>query len=171
MSDERTGGAEGHLIYIGAGSNLGNRWMNLRRGLQRLEEMGTLQRTAVSPVYETEPFGPVAQGPFLNLAARFKALKLDPEALLDACLMVEHELGRVRSERWGPRTLDLDILAIKGATHESERLRVPHPELLKRPFVLVPLADIAPELVVEGKTVAAWLTDCGRAGVKEAGAL
>ena len=141
--------------YLGCGSNLGDRRENLRLGLAFLAEQPGLEVAEVSPVYETEPYGPIPQGPFLNLVAAVSTT-LPPEALLDACLEAEQVLGRVRTVRWGPRTLDMDILLYGDATWQSERLVVPHAELTQRSFVLVPLADLAAEKVVAGRTVRAW---------------
>jgi 2-amino-4-hydroxy-6-hydroxymethyldihydropteridine diphosphokinase len=125
---------------IGLGANLGDRRATLVLATQKLSGLGeTRQRSAL---YETEPVGP-PQPMFLNAAIALRTA-LEPLALLDGLLELERALGRVRSERWGPRVIDLDILWIDGRSFESPRLKVPHPELRHRAFALRPLLDVAP---------------------------
>ncbi|MGZ8783463.1 MAG: 2-amino-4-hydroxy-6-hydroxymethyldihydropteridine diphosphokinase [Gaiellaceae bacterium] len=131
--------------YIGLGSNLGDREATIRAALAALPGV-----VAVSELRETEPVGVVDQPPFLNGAAALDT-ELSPRALLDALLAVERELGRVRDERWGPRTLDLDLLLYGTETIEEPGLTVPHPRLHERRFALEPLLDLDPELVVPGR--------------------
>jgi 2-amino-4-hydroxy-6-hydroxymethyldihydropteridine diphosphokinase len=116
----------------------------MRAAVRMLASMAKLER--VSKVYETAPVGGPPQPPFLNAAARidYAGAPLD---LLDALQGIEASLGRVRNERWGPRTIDLDILWIDGVAMESDRLVVPHPRLLERPFALRPLIDIDPDAI------------------------
>ncbi len=128
-------------VFLGLGSNLGDREKNLTRGLQFLEE-GGFSVTARSSLYETEPVGGPPQGPYLNQAIRGET-DLAPEALLAACLHVEAELGRVRRERFGPRTLDIDILLYGDLVQDAPRLEIPHPRLHDRLFVLIPLAEVS----------------------------
>ncbi|MCX5479669.1 2-amino-4-hydroxy-6-hydroxymethyldihydropteridine diphosphokinase [Kaistia geumhonensis] len=140
--------------YLGLGSNLGDRETMLRSAVAALSESAGVTVTAISPVYETPPWGPVPQGPYLNACVAI-ATSLSPRALLDLCLAIERRHGRERSVRWGPRTLDIDILDYGGMQINEPGLALPHPRLAERAFVLVPLADIAPDLVIEGRTVAA----------------
>ncbi len=129
--------------FLGLGSNLGDRRRFLR------EAVATLGSTvvAVSPVYETDPVGgPGGQGPFLNLVVEIDTDRT-PHELLGVCHRLESAAGRVRTERWGPRTLDVDILWIDGVEVDDPDLQVPHPRFQERRFVLAPLADLAPELV------------------------
>jgi 2-amino-4-hydroxy-6-hydroxymethyldihydropteridine diphosphokinase len=126
---------------IGLGANLGDRVATLAGAVRALARLGTL--SAVSAVYETEPVGP-PQPAYLNAAVRL-SVALAPEELLTELLRIERDAGRERRERWGPRTLDLDILWIRGVVCQSPTLTVPHPELRSRPFALVPLLDVAPE--------------------------
>ncbi len=126
---------------IGLGSNLGDRLENLRAALRALGELGSLP--AVSALYETEPVGP-PQARFLNAAVRL-ASGTEPRALLPALLAIEQRAGRERRERWGPRTLDLDMLWVEGFMCDDVGLKVPHPELRRRAFALVPLLDVAPD--------------------------
>jgi dihydroneopterin aldolase/2-amino-4-hydroxy-6-hydroxymethyldihydropteridine diphosphokinase len=127
--------------YIGMGSNLGDRRALLSFGVRQLETV-----TAVSPLYESDPVGGPVQGPYLNLVVQLSTT-MDPFQLLERCLAIEHAAGRERRERWGPRTLDLDLLLFEGVELRSPRLTVPHPRMWERRFVLQPLADIAPALL------------------------
>lgn len=129
--------------FLGLGSNLGNRRANLRMAVEALESHGL---RAVSPVYETEPVGGPVQGPYLNLVAELETA-LEPRALLEVCQRLEAAAGRVRTERWGARTLDVDLLWIEDVTVSEPDLEVPHPRMWQRRFVLAPLRDIAPDLV------------------------
>lgn len=139
------------LAGIGLGANLGERARALQSALDALARApGVVAVRAVSPLYETEPVGP-PQPRYLNAAARVETT-LAPDALLDALLAIEAAHGRARRERWGPRTLDLDVLALWDVERgelvrvEGPRLVVPHPHLLERTFALAPLLDVLPEL-------------------------
>lgn len=127
--------------YIGLGSNVGEREEYLRRAVLALQESPGVRVTDLSALYETDPVGYTRQGAFLNMAARVKTT-LKPEDLLSRMLQVERNLGRVRHIRWGPRTIDLDLLLYDHTAMKSEYLTLPHPRMLERAFVLVPLADI-----------------------------
>lgn len=105
-----------------------------------------LEVVAVSPIYETAPQGGPEQGPYLNLVVEIKSSFL-PRELLERCLNIEKESGRVRRERWGPRTLDIDVLWIEGISVDEPDLVVPHPRMKLRRFVMIPLGDIAPEML------------------------
>jgi 2-amino-4-hydroxy-6-hydroxymethyldihydropteridine diphosphokinase len=111
---------------------------------------------ARSSVIETPPWGKTDQPAFLNMAVALET-SLSPEDLLRQIQAIERALGRQRIEHWGPRTLDLDILCYEGESRDTPALRLPHPFLTERRFVLEPLAEIAPDLVVRGKTVCEWL--------------
>ena len=126
---------------IGLGSNLGDRRALLGRAVEEMRALGEVAR--ISALYETQPVGP-PQPLFLNAAIALKTSR-DPLALLDGLLGIELRLGRVRQERWGPRSIDLDILWTDSGIFEHSRLRVPHPELRRRAFALRPLLDVAPE--------------------------
>lgn len=131
-------------VFLGLGSNLGDRWRHLREAVSSLPDV-----VAVSPVYETDPVGgPSGQGPHLNCVVELST-ELKPRQLLGICHRLESAADRVRSERWGPRTLDVDILVIEGLEIHEEDLEIPHPRLRERRFVLEPLRDLAPELVTE----------------------
>jgi 2-amino-4-hydroxy-6-hydroxymethyldihydropteridine diphosphokinase len=131
--------------YLGIGSNLGDRWAYLRTAIVGLDELDA--GVVVSPVYETAPVGgPAGQAPYLNCVARIDT-ELSPRELLGVAQRLEAEAGRVREERWGPRTLDVDILIYEGFTSDDPELVVPHPRMHERAFVLAPLEDLAASLV------------------------
>ncbi len=145
--------------FLGLGSNLGDRWAYLRDALAALPDV-----VAVSPVYETSPVGgPEGQGPYLNCVVELDT-ELGPRELLEAAQRAEAAAGRARRERWGPRTLDVDVLLVDDLTVDEPDLVVPHPRMWERRFVLAPLADLAPELVPEGweARVAGDVTPAGR---------
>jgi len=128
--------------FLGLGSNLGDRAAHLRQAVASLPDVA-----AVSPVYETDPVGgPAGQGPYLNLVVELDTA-LDARALLGECARLEAQAGRVREERWGPRPLDVDVLWVDGPPVAEPDLEVPHPRMWARRFVLVPLRDVAPDLV------------------------
>jgi len=136
--------------YVGLGANLGDREQMLRRAVERLGEVEGVDVTAVSQLRETDPVGVVDQPRFLNGAAALDTT-LAPRALLDALLALERGLGRVRDgRRWGPRTVDLDLLVYGDLSIDEPGLTVPHPRLHERRFVLEPLAELDPELEIPG---------------------
>jgi 2-amino-4-hydroxy-6-hydroxymethyldihydropteridine diphosphokinase len=141
--------------YLGLGSNVGDRRANLQAAVAALPARGVTPR-ASSSVYETEPVGLVLDQPdFLNACLEVET-ELGPEALLDACKAVERELGRrVGGVRHGPRPIDVDVLLLGEHRHRSDRLALPHAEVTARRFVLVPLLELAPDLVVPGAGPAA----------------
>ncbi|MDQ3997553.1 MAG: 2-amino-4-hydroxy-6-hydroxymethyldihydropteridine diphosphokinase [Gemmatimonadota bacterium] len=129
------------VAYIALGSNLGDRSMFLALGRQGLAALPGSRLRAVSSIEETEPLGPIAQGPYLNQMAALET-DLEPDALLDALRRIEDSAGRIRGPRWGPRTLDLDIVMYERQTIATERLVVPHPELARRDFWRRGLAEL-----------------------------
>lgn len=136
--------------YLGLGSNVGDRLSHLRAARDLLASHGA-PVTASSSVYETEPVGEVLdQRDFFNACVRVET-ELGPEQLLDACKAVEHDLGREQAApRHGPRLIDVDLLLLDELRYVSERLTIPHPEILERRFVLVPLLELAPDVVLPG---------------------
>lgn len=131
--------------YVGVGANLGDREQTIWAAVEALPGV-----VAVSKLRETQPVGLIDQPRFLNGAAALET-ELSPRALLDVLLAVERELGRERRERWGPRTIDLDLLLYGGETIEEPGLTVPHPRLHERRFALEPLLDLDPELAIPGR--------------------
>ena len=138
--------------FLGLGTNLGDREAYLRAALRTLRATGEV--TAVSGLYETEPVGGPPQGLYLNLVVELETSD-SPEALLERCRALEEAAGRVRLERFGPRTLDADVLFVDGEVRSSEELTVPHPRMFERRFVVSPLRELAPDLVSERQELAA----------------
>lgn len=134
------------VAYIGLGSNMGDKTANLKRAIEELGKVPGNKVLAVSSFYETEPVGNIEQDWFINAAVKIET-DLTPRELLEVLLKIEKELGRVRDERWGPRTIDLDILLYDDLALNEEGLAIPHPYLHERGFVLVPLSEIAPEVI------------------------
>ena len=141
MSSASAGPATERRAFLGLGSNVGDRERHLADAVESLAGV-----VAVSPVYETDPVGGPAQDPFLNLVVEL-ATSLTPRQLLGVAHRLESAAGRVRAERWGPRTLDVDVLLVGDLCVDEPDLVVPHPRMWQRRFVLAPLADLAPELV------------------------
>ena len=134
--------------YLGLGSNLGDRLAHLQLAVDHLASADGVRVTAVSPVYETDPVGGPAQDDFLNAVVAVDT-DLEPLALLAECAAAEAAAARVRDVRWGPRTLDVDVLWIEGYESAEPVLTVPHPRMAERAFVLAPLHDLDPALVPE----------------------
>ncbi|HEX5947810.1 MAG TPA: 2-amino-4-hydroxy-6-hydroxymethyldihydropteridine diphosphokinase [Acidimicrobiales bacterium] len=146
-------GAEAPLrrAFLGLGSNLGDRVRYLRDAVETLRAVGLV---GVSPVYETAPFGGPEQGPYLNLVVELQTDR-SPRELLGVCRRLEAAADRVRDERWGPRTLDVDVLWVDGVTVDDPDLVVPHPRLWERRFVVAPLHDLAPDVADDAALAAA----------------
>lgn len=152
-------------VFIALGTNLGDRLANLRDAINALAPNVTVLRE--STIYETPPWGYTDQPAFLNMVVEAES-SLNPRALLDYLKKREDELGRVKNFRYGPRHIDLDILFYGNEIYEDERLQIPHPRLHERAFVLVPLADLAPDFVhpVLGKDVKSLLSVLGSAEIQ-----
>jgi 2-amino-4-hydroxy-6-hydroxymethyldihydropteridine diphosphokinase len=136
-----------HLAAIALGSNLGDRAAHLAAALTALAATPGIEVIAASSPIETDPVSPVAQSPFLNAAALVRTT-LSPQRLLEKLLQIEQQQGRVRDQRWGPRTLDLDLITFGDLVLSEPGLTLPHPRLRERRFVLEPLAMIAPDLTI-----------------------
>ena len=152
--------------WIALGSNLGDRAGTLRAAFEALRRLPGVTSARLSPFHETEPVGP-PQPAYLNACARLELREGDPRGLLDALLATEASFGRVRGERWGPRTLDLDLLLFDQAVVDEPGLTLPHPRMQERAFVLGPLADLDPGLrhPVSGRSVSELLAGLERARV------
>lgn len=133
-------------VYLSLGSNMGDRQGYLQRAVEALKQLTDTEVEAVSSYYETAAWGLTDQADFLNLALALET-QLPAESLLSACQAIEKDLDRVRHEHWGPRTVDIDILLYGQEIWETEHLIVPHPFMTQRAFVLVPLLEIAKDLV------------------------
>jgi 2-amino-4-hydroxy-6-hydroxymethyldihydropteridine diphosphokinase len=145
--------------FLGLGSNLGDRWQYLRDAIAKLPDL-----VRISPVYETDPVGPPGQDPYLNCVVELSTDR-SPRQLLAVARAAEEAAGRVRTTRWGPRTLDVDVLLVGDQFVNDADLTVPHPRMWDRAFVLVPLADLAPDLVGDRRP------DPEKSGVRLAGRL
>jgi 2-amino-4-hydroxy-6-hydroxymethyldihydropteridine diphosphokinase len=132
--------------YVALGANLGDREASLREAIRRMDMTPGLRVKRISDVYETDPVGYTDQPAFLNMAAAVET-SLAPEELLRQLLEMEKDMGRVRVIRWGPRTIDLDLLLYEGVSMETEELTLPHPRMGERAFVLAPLQDVWPKEV------------------------
>ena len=145
--------------YIGLGSNLGEREAQIRLALDDLARLPGSRLVRASSLYDSEPVGEVDQPNFLNAVAEFET-ELDPRQLLWNLLLIERRLGRTRTRRWGPRTIDLDLLLYGALVLDEPDLQIPHPELARRSFVLVPLVELDPMLVhpVTGETLLSHLS-------------
>ena len=135
--------------YLGLGGNIGDREKNLKEALAHLGSTSGIRMESISPIYETEPVGYMDQDKFLNLVVEV-GTSLTPYELLECCNKIEDILKRERQIRWGPRTVDIDVLLYNDMVIEEEKLTLPHPRMKERAFVLVPLYDISPCLVITG---------------------
>ena len=137
------------LAYVALGSNLGEPRQQVRDALAALAALPDTRVTRRSALYRTPPWGVLDQPAFINAVAEL-ATTLSPETLLSEMLAIERRAGRVRAERNGPRTLDLDLLHVEGVRRDDPQLTLPHPRLAERAFVLLPLNDVAPQLQLPG---------------------
>ncbi|TCT18180.1 2-amino-4-hydroxy-6-hydroxymethyldihydropteridine diphosphokinase [Melghiribacillus thermohalophilus] len=156
-------------FYIALGSNIEPRKDYLDLAIQMLQEHPQIKVAARSSVYETEPVGYVDQSSFLNMVIKGKTL-LSPFELLDVCQTIEYRLGRKREMKWGPRTIDLDILMYNNENIETEHLMIPHPRMFERAFVLIPFSDLDGDLPIDGITINHYirkLSDQERKGVRK----
>jgi len=136
-----------NMAYLSMGSNIGNREEFLKLAIEKLSEDKHVKIEACSSIYETDPVGYTDQENFLNMVVKIST-SYSALQLLDLCMKVEHDLGRVREFRWGPRVIDLDILLYNKENIEMESLQVPHPRMMERAFVLIPLLEIDRSLVL-----------------------
>ena len=155
--------------YLGLGANLGDRQGTIALALKELGALPTIEVVAVSSLYQTAPVGITEQPDFLNAAAAIRTV-CTPWELLAQILQLEQQMGRVRAVRWGPRTIDIDILAFGSVQMNEPALTIPHPRLEERAFALVPLAEIAPTLRLPGecetlKKKASYLAAAGNISV------
>jgi 2-amino-4-hydroxy-6-hydroxymethyldihydropteridine diphosphokinase len=147
----------GKTAFIALGSNIGNRYDYLMKGIEYLAKHPKIKLVNTSSVYETDPVGFEEQDLFLNMVIEVQT-DLCASELLEFCLEVELELGRKREIVWGPRTIDLDILLYNQENIKSEKLIIPHPRMLERNFVMIPLLEIKPDVIIPNieKPLEAW---------------
>ncbi|GIL00811.1 MAG: 2-amino-4-hydroxy-6-hydroxymethyldihydropteridine diphosphokinase [Alphaproteobacteria bacterium] len=150
--------------WLGLGGNVGDVAAAMVAALERLDADPGIEVVAVSALYRTPPWGVTDQPDFLNACAELRTT-LAPERLLAVCLDTERALKRVRDRRWGPRTIDLDVLVVEAVTVQTPTMTLPHPRMLDRPFVLLPLAELAPDLLVGGRAVRQWLAETDTGGI------
>ena len=150
--------------YLGLGGNLGDPAAAMAAALRALDAHEAVSVAFVSSLYRTPPWGVTDQPDFLNAVAAVDTT-LSARELLELCLATERALKRVRAERWGPRLIDMDILVFGTGTIDEDGLQVPHPRMAGRAFVLAPLAEIAPELYVTGRTAAERLAEVDDSGI------
>lgn len=140
-----------NYAYIALGSNIGDRFYYLREAVKMLDSHEHISVVATSSIYETEPVGYVHQGKFLNMVIKIYT-SLSPFALLDVTQKIEQNFGRKREMRWGPRTLDLDILLYNHENIETEQLTIPHPRMTERAFVMIPLLELNRDIHIPNVT-------------------
>jgi 2-amino-4-hydroxy-6-hydroxymethyldihydropteridine diphosphokinase len=151
--------------FLALGSNLGDRSALMARAAERLNGDAGTRVAAVSSLYATEPVGLPGAPQFFNAVLELSTRR-GPESLLDLCLSIEGELGRVRAGAQASRTIDVDLLLFDDLRMSSPRLCLPHPRMKERAFVLVPLAEIAPGLVLDGRTIEVWAAGADASGVR-----
>ncbi|UVK37163.1 2-amino-4-hydroxy-6-hydroxymethyldihydropteridine diphosphokinase [Mesorhizobium sp. AR10] len=154
-----------NTVFLSLGGNLGDPAKSMAAALRILDADENTRVVAVSSLYRTPPWGKLDQPDFLNAAAEISTA-LAPRPLLDLCLDAERRLKRVREERWGPRLIDIDILVFGDRIIHETGLEVPHPRMLERAFVLAPLAEIAPDLAVGGRSVSERLVAVDTSGIE-----
>ncbi|MCB1520754.1 MAG: 2-amino-4-hydroxy-6-hydroxymethyldihydropteridine diphosphokinase [Hyphomicrobiaceae bacterium] len=150
---------------IALGSNIGDKRANIAAALAMLVESGEVRIVARSRDFKTPPWGKTDQPWFVNACAGVET-SLAPRPLLQHCLAIERRLGRIREEKWGPRIIDLDVLVHRAGAVDEPDLVLPHPRISERAFVLAPLADIAPALVLNGRSIVDWLDGIDQTGVE-----
>jgi 2-amino-4-hydroxy-6-hydroxymethyldihydropteridine diphosphokinase len=150
---------------LGLGSNVGDKKRNIDTAIDALTKDGSIQLLARSAFYKSAPWGGVDQDWFVNVCVKVATTR-SPRTLLEACQRVENDMGRVRRERWGPRNIDVDILTYGNVRVEDADLVIPHPRIGERAFVLVPLREIAPDMSIDGTSIAKALSRLDSSDVK-----
>lgn len=153
-------------VYLSLGSNMGDKKKYLMQALELLKETEGISGLKTSSFYETDPVGYLEQDCFLNQVIELKT-GLKPYEILNICQKIETDLKRERLMRWGPRTIDIDILYYEGEVSQEDSLILPHPRMTERAFVLVPLLELNPMLLVAGKRVDKWVEDLDITGVRK----
>lgn len=154
----------GEEVLIGLGGNIGDPLASMRSALKALDDHPGCKVERVSSVWKTPPWGVTDQPDFLNACAAVSTT-LEPRAFLELCLTIEKKLKRVRDLRWGPRSIDIDVLFFGDRRISEEGLNVPHPRIADRAFVLVPLSEVSPERKLAGNRIDALAKQCDRTGM------
>lgn len=155
-----------HKVYLGLGSNMGDKKDYLDQAVSLLKENYGIDKVEVSSYYATDPVGYLDQDTFLNIVCCLET-SLSPEALLEVCQSIEKELNRVRLIHWGPRTIDVDILLYDDMNIETEDLIVPHKEMTNRAFVLLPLMELNQDLMIHGIKLEEYVKQLPPQGVRK----
>lgn len=160
-----------YLCWLGLGANIGDPERNLANAVARLRKTHAFELLKVSPLYRTPPWGKIDQDWFYNCCVGLRC-HASPKEILHICLSIEQDMKRVRHERWGPRNIDIDLLAVEDCSgrailSEEPELLLPHPRMTERGFVIKPLADIAPDLFVKGRRIANWLELVNTDGIEQ----
>lgn len=145
-----------HRVFLGLGSNLDDPVSQLDNAIEHLQRTPEVSVLAVSGYYRSSPIGPQDQDDFINAVVELST-SLEPEELLTVAQAIEEKQGRVRERHWGPRTLDIDILYYEGLSRATDTLTIPHPRMTERAFVLIPLYDLAPDLILNDQPLEHWL--------------
>ena len=148
----KLGEIEMNRAYLGLGTNMGDRQFYLKEACRMLSENEKITILKISKIYETKAWGYTQQDDFLNICVELDTL-IKPMELLEVCQQIEEELNRVRTIRWGPRTIDVDILFFNHIISKDEKLILPHPRIKERAFVIIPLMDLNSNLIIEDKSI------------------
>jgi 2-amino-4-hydroxy-6-hydroxymethyldihydropteridine diphosphokinase len=162
MSGQAAGA--GFDAIVALGSNLGDKEGRIAEAIHCLTEAGDIRVVSRSRNFRTAPWGKTDQDSFVNACVAV-ATDLSAHELLERCQAIESRMGRVRTEHWGPRVIDLDVLVYRDAVSDDAALTLPHPRITERAFVLAPLADVAPDLMIKGRKVSDWLATLDHADV------
>ena len=155
----------GERVTLGLGGNIGDPKVAMAQALEELARHPGIDILSVSRLYRTPPWGPVEQDWFLNCCAMVET-SFGPHKMLETILSIESMFRRQRTVRWGPRTIDIDLLTYGSLAMETDTLIIPHPRMLTRAFVMLPLSEIAGDLVIEGRTVSDWAASCEATGIE-----
>ena len=152
--------------YLGLGTNMGDKQAYLKEACKIISDNTNINIVKISKIYKTKAWGYTNQDDFLNICIEVDT-NLSPEELLEVCHEVENKLNRVRVIRWGPRTIDVDILFFNNIISTDENLTLPHPRIKERAFVLIPLMDLNKELVIDNKTISYYLSNLEKEELKQ----
>jgi len=155
-----------HKVFLSLGSNIGDRLNHLEEAIKMISEIDNIELKSKSSFYETEPVGYLDQDLFMNCVIEIETI-LQPYEVLDCCMDIEQQLKRKRVIRWGPRTIDVDILIYDDIVMDEERLIIPHPRMTERAFVMVPLSEIFDDGSIGHKSVREYMTTMNIEGIRK----